>query len=338
VVRSSPRMSTSRIQGQSEVNRAAELSVVIAIGGQRERAARALASVLGQSCLDRLEILLYDLGPEGCPALPGSDHPKVKMARSGPDDLLSRARRRGIHSASAPMVCFMEEHCEMQPGCAEKIIAAQSDGWAAIGPDFTNGNPSAGKSDKVFRMNYGEYVRPPAPRGPTASVAGQNSAFRREVLLKYEPHLEFMLNAELVLQWKMQADGHRMFYEPGAVMAHKNETTFRSLATGAFYWNWCFSSIRAEMSQWSRFRRAAWIAASPLIPWVRLARISRQTARRGLRAFGRFLTDIPFILGISHASAAGQVAGLLNPIDRAAHAFSHFEMNEPRLSRADLRR
>ena len=98
-----------------------------------------------------------------------------------------------------------------------------------------------------------------------------------------------MLSADLVLQWKMQADGHRLFYEPGAIVAHQNENTFRSLAKGAFYWNWCFSNIRAQTSKWSWYRRALWIIAAPLIPWVRLGRISRQSLARGMDAFAQFL-------------------------------------------------
>jgi hypothetical protein len=41
---------------------------------------------------------------------------------------------------------------------------------------------------------------------------------------------------------------------------------------------------------------------------------------------------------VSYCAAAGQVAGLLNKIEKGAQVFSHFEMNEPRLSREELAR
>ena len=321
---------------RQEETEAPQLSVILVIGGQRERAAAALRSLLEQSIVHCMEVLLFDLGPENCAAVTGSDHPSVRMTRGGPKDFLATARVEGIHAARSPIVCFMEEHCEVQSGWAEAILLAHRGPWWGVGCDFINGNPDAGKSDKAFRMNYGMYVRPHGGRGPVRRIPGQNSAFKRDVLLRYERQLECMTNADLVMQWKMQEEGSQLFYEPAAKMAHRNENTLRSLCVGAFYWNWCFSHIRAEVFQWGFLRRAARIVLSPLIPWVRLAKMFMLTLRLGRSEFMQFIRDIPFALAVAHCSAAGQVAGLLNPLEKGAQEFSHFEMNEPRLLRAEI--
>src|ERR1700736_1692856 len=216
-------------QNQIEGNVPA-LSVILVVGGQRKRAAQALRSLLKQSAIDQMEVLLYDLGDQGFPPLPGSDHPRVRASRWGPNDLLAAARFHGIHEARAPVVSFTEEHCEMQPGWAETILLAHREPWAAVGSDLINGNPDAGCSDKAFRISYGVYVRPPSRRGPATVVPGQNSAFKRDVLLRYNSQLELMLSADLVLQWKMQQDGYQMYYEPSVKIAHRNENTIKSLA------------------------------------------------------------------------------------------------------------
>jgi glycosyltransferase involved in cell wall biosynthesis len=315
-----------------------KLSVILVVGSQRERAARALCSLLEQNIINQIEILLFDLGPEECSALPQSDHPRVRLTRQSPKDLLAAARVHGIHAAKAPVVCFMEEHCEMQPGWAEAIALAHRGPWAGVGGDFINGNPGAGKSDQAFRMNYGIYVHPHRGRGPTKTIAGQNCSFKRDVMLRYDENLELMLNADLVLQWKMAEDGHQLFYEPTAKIAHRNENTFRSLCVGVFYWNWCFSNVRARVFKWSLAHKILWIALAPLIPWVRLAKMFVWVSRLGRSQFVSFLHDIPFIVAVNHWTAAGQVAGLLNKIDTAAREFSHFEANEPRLLRAEFTR
>jgi len=144
------------------------------------------------------------------------------------------------------------------------------------------------------------------------------------------------LSADLVLQWKMAQEGNQLFYEPAATMAHRNENTLRSLCVGVFYWNWCFSNIRAQAFHWGFPRRALRIVLAPLIPWVRLARMFVWTLRLGPSQFAQLLRDIPFVLVVNHCSAAGQVAGLLNPVETGVREFSHFEMNEPRLLRAEL--
>lgn len=314
------------------------LSVILVIGSQRERERLALQSLLEQSAIDRMEILLYDLGPPDCPPIPGSDHPRVRFTRGTQEDLLGEIRAKGIRVARAPVICFMEEHCEMLPGSADAFIRAHEGPWVAVGGSFTNANPDSGRSNQAFRMNYGIYLRPQRDRGRTNLVAGQNSTFKRDVLLRYNEQLEALLNADLVLQWQMLRDGYEFFHEPAAKIAHRNENTFRSLVTGVFYWNWCFSHMRARFFAWSLPRRTAWILLTPLIPWVRLARLFVWVPRFGFSPFLTFLADIPFIVGISHFAAAGQVAGLLNKLDKGARLFSHFEMNEPRLRREEWAR
>jgi hypothetical protein len=60
---------------------APELSVILVVGGQRVRAGAALRSLLEQSIIDRIEILLFDLGPENCSALSGRSSPREDDSR-----------------------------------------------------------------------------------------------------------------------------------------------------------------------------------------------------------------------------------------------------------------
>src|SRR5215212_4751671 len=277
-------MSTSEDQKNKWGTPSPEFAVIVAVGGQRERAARALRSLLEQNIIDRMEILVFDHASADCPSLPGSAHPQVRTFRRSPDYLLGDSRFDGVQAASAPLVCFMEEHCEMQPGCAESIVMAHRGPWAAVGSDFINANPDAGTSNQAFAMNYGVYVQAPYGRGPVPRISGQNSTFKRDALLRYGPELKTMLNSDMVLQLQMAQDGHRFFFEPHATIAHRNETSVRSLATGVFYWNWCYANARAKRFNWSAPRRLLWMAMTPLIPWVRLVRMFRWVRERGRSA------------------------------------------------------
>ena len=310
-----------------------ELSVILVVGGQRERAAATLRSLLEQSAIDRMEIFLFDLGAESAPALPGSEHPRVQLARRGPTYLLGPARAEGMRAAKAPVISLIEEHCMAQPGWAEAVIRAHQGPWAAVGCGFTCANSHLEPCSKAFRITYGDYIHTGRhERGPVNFVSGQNSSFKRDVLLRYDDQLELMMTADLVLQSKMLEDGYKLFYEPSARMTHLNERLISRLCAGAFYWNWCFSNARAQVFQWSWTRKAIWIVLAPLIPWVRLTRLSILVSRMGGRKFVRFLCDLPSILAVDYASAAGQVAGLLNKIDIGAREFCDFELNEPRPS------
>jgi len=310
-----------------------ELSVVLVVGGQRERAAAALRSLLDQSAIDRMEILLFDLGPEGSPVLPGSEHPQVRLTRRcGQKHGLAAARADGIRAARSPVIGLIEEHALALPGWAAAMIEAHRGPWAAVGCAFIVANPNSGRADQTFRLTYGEYIQPARPRGPVRFVPGQNSTFKRDLLLRYDEHLEFLMNADLVLQWMLLREGHEFLHEPSVKIAHRNENKLSRLCLGAFYWNWCFSNVRARMFKWSPLRKAVWIALSPFMPWVRFARLSVAASRLGFATLVQFTRDAPAIFAVNYSSAAGQVLGLLNKIDRASQEFSVFELNEPRLS------
>jgi glycosyltransferase involved in cell wall biosynthesis len=312
-----------------------ELSVILVVGGQRERAAAALRSLLEQSAIDRMEVLLFDLGPEGSEILRGSDHPRVRMTRRcGQKFGLAAARADGIRAARAPVIALIEEHVLALAGWAEAMIEAHRGPWAAVGCRFVCANPRSGSSDKAFRLTYGDYIQPKRARGPASFVAGQNSTFKRDLVLRYDKHLERLMNADLVLQWMLLRDGFEFLHEPSATIAHRNENKMRRLCLGAFYWNWCFSNVRADVFQWTLFRKVIWILFSPLIPWVRFSRLIASVSRLGFAQFVQFIRDTPAIFAVNYSSAAGQAFGLLNKIDRASRGFSYFELNEPRLPHA----
>jgi GT2 family glycosyltransferase len=308
-----------------------ELSVVLVVGGQRERAAAALRSLLEQETRHAIEVLLVDLGPRECGPLAQSDDARVHMIRPEGECLLAPARVRAVHAARAPLVAFMEEHCEAQPGWTEAVIAALRDGWAAVSGDFILRNPKSGTTEKAFRMTYGDYLRPRRGRGRTDLIAGQNAAFRRDLLLGFGDQLELMLKSDVVLQAVLRKQGHELFYEPAAKIAHRSENSPHSLCRGAFYWNWCFAHVRAQVFRWSLLRKIIRVALTPLIPWVRLARLVVWIVRRSEGLLPQLVRDTPFVLAVNYASAAGQAAGLLRGIEVAEREFSYFEMNEPRL-------
>ena len=84
-----------RIRARTFPNSPSFLSSAVSESGRGAR----LRSLLEQSAIDRMEILLFDLGPETCPALPGSDHPRVRLTRRAPRDLLATARADGVRAA-----------------------------------------------------------------------------------------------------------------------------------------------------------------------------------------------------------------------------------------------
>ena len=309
------------------------LSVIVVVGDQRQRAARALASVLEQSAIEEMEILVNDVGGPDAPPLPGSDDARVRVIRRDPDTLFAAARAEGVREARAPIVSFIEEHVEARPEWARTIIRAHEERFAAVGCSFESGNPKSGWSDTCFHISHGDYLPQRVDRGPAEWISGHNSSYKRDTLLRYGDRLETLLKCDIVLHWQMAHDGHALLFEPAARLAHRNENTFRSVARGIFLWNWCFSNVRAETFGWSVSRKIGYIARAPLIPWVRFVRTLVSSLRHGRPRLLQFLRDAPFVAAVNYCSAAGQVVGLVCDIEPGERAFSKFELNEPRLLR-----
>ena len=306
-----------------------ELSVIMIVGERRDRAVAALASVLSQEVAERLEILLFDLAPDEPPAIPGSDHPAVRIVRLPPDPLFSIAKARGVRMASAPVVAFLEEHCRAYPGWARALIEAHRGPWAAVGAEVHNGNPGSAISRVVALMNYHPWL-PPAPRAEFDMLPGHNASFKRDVLLGYGDRLEALLRAEIVLHRRLHEDGHRLLLEPTARFEHINESSLPSIARGYFLFHRCYGPMRAQDLGWSAARRLFYAAATPAIPFYFMVKLCRTLARRRPELLAPALAATPRILAAQLASATGQAVGLLFGRADAEARFSLYEMNEYR--------
>ncbi len=318
---------------------APDLTIVLVVGHRRNRAARALASLLAQLPRPSLEVLLLDCAPAGtAPPIPGSDHPAVRVVLLPPATLFGAAKASGVRMASAPVVAFLEEHCEVAPGWAAALVAAHRGPWAGVGAEVHQAigaerahrahRPGAAASI-VALMNYHPWL-PPAPRAEHDMLPGNNGSFKRDRLLAYGDRLEDLLDAEIVLHTRLRRDGHRLLLEPDAKFAHLDDSRLASACRGFFLFHRCYGPSRAREFGWTPARRLLYVAATPAIPLYFLVRLLLVLARRRPRLLGAALAASPWMLAAQLAGAAGQAAGLLFGAGDAAARFTDYELNQPR--------
>ncbi|HEX6902831.1 MAG TPA: glycosyltransferase [Thermoanaerobaculia bacterium] len=303
--------------------------MILVVGERRDRVVPALASVLSQDVVDRLEILLFDLGEGDPPPVQGSDHPAVRVFKMPPDTLFSNAKARAIRLASAPVVVFLEEHCRTHPGWARALIEAHRGPWAGVGAEVHNGNPEVALSRTLQMLNYLWWL-PPAPRAEFEMLPGHNSSFKRDLLLAYGDELEELLRAEIVLHSRLRRDGHRLLLEPAAKFSHINESSLGSAFRGRFLFNRCYGPARAKAFGWSLGRRLFYAAAMPVFPFYTVTRLLQYAVRRRPERLARVIAGAPLLFVVQLASAAGHSLGLLFGTGDAEARFSRFEMNEHR--------
>lgn len=306
-----------------------ELSVVLMADRRRRRAERVLRSVLDQSVIDRLEVLLFDFGHQACPPVPGSDHPAVTVIPMTYPSSIGAVRLEGLRRADAPVVAFLEEHTMALPGWAEALLEAfASDDWAGVGAEVHALNPGR-LGDALFQMNYPDFTAP-ARRGSRSILQGNNSAYRRDAVLNLGGDLLDLLEIESLLNVRLTERGYRLALEPDARFAHANEHILLTFLEGDYIFSRLFGALRSEAQGWSFAERWKRVLGAPLIPFVRVARLLRRTVAGRPELLPLLIPALPAMFAAEVASVSGQTMGLLFGEGQSRQKFLFYELNAPR--------
>ncbi len=312
---------------------APDLSVVLITPDRLETIARTMKHLREQSVPNQLEIVIVapskgaisgnNAGSNGFQA--------IRVVEVGNLTSTSEARAAGVRAASAPLVAFVEDHCFPEPGWADALIRSHRRPAAGIGPVFLNANPKTLTSWANLLAEYGPWLDP-APEGTDTHIPGHNSCYRREVLLEYGQRLGAILEAESALHWELHARGYQFRLEPAAKTRHLNFSRFWPSLPLRFHGGRLFAANRAR--NWPILRRALYVAASPLIPWVRLRRAMGDLRRIGRqRLMPRIL---PVLIALLMADGFGELFGYLSGSGRAMEKLTDMEFHRERyLCQAD---
>jgi hypothetical protein len=196
----------------------------------------------------------------------------LRVVERPPSPTLSPGRAAGIRAATAPVVVFTETHCFPQPGWVDALLERHREGWAGVAPTFGNANPGTGLSWANLLIDYGPFLHGPGCNGTreVGVLPGQNSSYKRDVLLAYGDELEARLEFEWGMQLDLRRRGHRLALEPAARTHHVNITRLGSWLPERWRSGRTFGARRAQA--WSRPRKLGFGLASPLIAPLRLGR------------------------------------------------------------------
>jgi glycosyltransferase involved in cell wall biosynthesis len=234
----------------------------------------------------------------------------------------------GIRKARAELVALGEDHCYPDSDWAENLIAAHQGSWAAVGPVLRNANPHSAVSWADMLIAYAPWLEP-ATAGEVEHLPGHNSSYKREILLAYGDRLEAMMEAESLLHWDLRAKGYQLYLEPKAKSAHTNFGELGIWIPVQYNCGRLFASDRADNEQWSWGKRLIYFAASPLIPFVRLARIFRYLQQRPERS-RLFWQTLPMLLLGLGIDGVGQGIGYLFGSGNSMQKLSEYEFHRDR--------
>jgi hypothetical protein len=303
------------------------LSVIIISPDSYATVRRTVSFLKRQTIRDRLELVFVapdpdafqlDTGDAGCFA-------SCQVVKYAPFLASSEARAVGTHAARSALVVLAEDHCYPEPEWAEALVRAHDQEWAGVGPAIRNANPATQTSQANMVIEYGPWLDP-VEGGQHSHIPGHNSCYKRDVLLQFGASLGQRLAAESVMQWELQAQGHRFAIEPRAKVRHECFAQVGPSIGLRFHGGRLFAARRAR--EWSLGRRALFVAASPLIPVVRWLRCLPAATRvnGGTRPW-RMWPALAFLLA---CDGVGEFVGYLTGAGDAARRTSELEFHRYR--------
>ncbi len=306
-----------------------EISVVISTDTY-DTVRNVLAYYRRQSIADRLEVVLVAPAREGLNLDEGtSDGLHSVQVVECELEWLARARARGIEAARAPVVIFGETHAYPEPEYAEALLEAHRGPWDVVGPAMCNANPESLLAWASLFLDYGPWVES-RERGPMDDVPAHNGSYKRDALLAYGERLTEMLESDPLLNADLRDRGHGLFLESRARTRHLNVSRPGFWILERVVAGRAFAAGRAE--SWTMPRRVVYALGSPLIPFVRLARIVGHIRRAG-KARELIPRVLPALLGALLVSAFGEMAGYAFGVGNARNTLWEIEVHRERYAR-----
>jgi hypothetical protein len=249
-----------------------------------------------------------------------------------PGQVAGHAVAAAAHLARAPFITYAEEHATYHERWAERLIAAHEQGYAAVGFAMANANPETLTSWAHLYGQFGRVVAPVASR-PADFLAGHHTSYRTALLLSYGDQLGDLLVSEEALFYDLRARGEPMYIAGDAVCYHLNISSLPNYMRLDFLGQRGFAAMRARVGRWPWWKRAAYAAAMPLIPWVRLRRSIADIHRSGRsHLLPRILAPmVPALL----AGAVGEGVGYLFGAGASAAERAPMEFHRERFLAAD---
>jgi hypothetical protein len=211
-----------------------------------------------------------------------------------------------LRAATGEIVALTEDHCTTRPGWVEAILRAhrKHPNAAAIGGAIENGTTGGRLEWASYLMTQSQHMAP-LHNGPAPRIANEaNVSFKRVALEVMERHpLGFMTIRHLRV---LALAGAELVNDDRIVVDHHESLSPRATSTIHFDDGRTISGFRRRTigkGDWAR------LAAAPVLPLYRLARVARTTLAKG-RGF-TLATSLLWIALLEYCHAAGEFVGYL---------------------------
>lgn len=280
------------------------LSVVVAAWTGTDALERCLGSLLAEVQPGDDEIIVAR-NFEAEAAVRVAESARVVDLALAPGVTVPQLRAAGLAAATGTVVAFIEDHCVVAPGWRDALVRAYERRLAAVGGPV---DLAAGGRPLDWAVYFYDYSRfaPPMRSGPVRSLSGTNMSFARTFLDGSRALLQEEV-LEVVLEQEIGRQGLTMYLDSGALVIHGVRHSAARAVPLAFDLARGYAARRVQGA--SLFRRIAFAAGTPLLPFLLASRILTAVLRQG--HLGRLTAAVPWLAVLLVAWSSGECAGYL---------------------------
>jgi len=283
-----------------------QISVVIACVNGLPSIAECLDALRKQQGDVAAEIIVVNCCQDGTADLIRRKYPDVRLLHLAERLGIPELRAMGMAQARGEIIAITEDHCLAAEDWFREILKAHELGYPAVGGAVENASVSRLVDWAVYLCEYSPLMRP-IPSGEVGGIAGNNAAYRREVLTALDESLkknywEFFIHEE------MKKGGVKFFSVPTMVVFHKKSFSFLYFLSQRFHYSRSFAAMRK--TRVSLARRFCYLASSPLLPLLMIWRMGQQVFHKK-RHQKEFVLSLPLLAMFMVSYAFGEFWGYL---------------------------
>ncbi len=281
-----------------------KLSVVIASHNARHSVSDCLRVLESQQKGQEFEIIVVDNSTDGTDAVVANGFPGVTLIKSPKSSFIPELWEIGVTQSSGEIIAITTSHFVPQKDWVDEILKAHDSRFAGIGGAIEN-DEHAGLIDwAIYFCRYSAYMLP-FSKTTVKDFAGDNASYKRLALecckdARSNGFWEPEIHAELI------ENGLELLITPTIIVHHRKSFSMLGFIKQRFWHGRQFGVARS--SRLSYMRRAFYILASPLIPFVFLSRIAHRILSKK-RHRTRLLVSLPVLFIFLLSWAAGEMTG-----------------------------
>jgi GT2 family glycosyltransferase len=229
----------------------------IVVMGYRNEAtiAAAVASLLSQAAVERVEVVVVTSGGDGSAAVVGALFGDVTVVESTEQLLPGGARNAGVGATSGGIVAFLAADCLAEPGWVAARLAAHRSGHPVVAGAMTCAPPASPSAWASYFTLFGHRLPGIGPRAIShPDPAAHGLSFDRAVLDRIGPFdADLLIGEDTDAARRLVARDIPVWFEPAVRTAHRGPGDTRAL----------LADQRRRTSISARAKGASLVALSP---------------------------------------------------------------------------